>query len=238
MIEGFKTKFWAQRVEHVVIILTETFEEQSERGRVGEFLNQLASLQGSLASCCPELPVKSLHFACPILRASQLTPQQWADHLIVRQWLKQEEVVRYRGKVLQPNVASDELPDVGYDQSRPVDQVGPVCEDIFVTLPNSREHVHAKQGIYHLDSSTPRPSRVNGVFTDDRGFTMEGAKQYVKNLKIAISKVEEQNFAGLSSTPDSNQIAQFLASGSGDSTGAANSSLGNQMEHSGTGADP
>ena len=58
-----------------------------------------------------------------------------------------------------------------------------------------------------------------------------------KNLKIAIAKVEEQNFIGQSSTPDSNQIAQFLASGSGDSSGAANSVQGNLMEHSGTDAD-
>jgi len=197
----------------------------------------MASLQASLASCCPELPVKSMHFACPILRAPQLTPQQWADHLIVRQWLQQEEVVRYRGKVLQPNIASDALADVGYDQTKPVEQVGPVCEDIFVTLPNSREHVHAKQGIYHLETSTPRPSRVNGVFTEDRGFTMAGAKKYIKNLKIAIAKIEEQNFIGQSSTPDSNQIAQFLANGTGDSSGAANSIQGNLKEHSGTDAD-
>ena len=90
--------------------------------------------------------------------------------------------------------------------------------------------------IFHLEASTPRPGHINGVFKEDRSFTMMGAKKYIKNLKNAIAKVQEQNFIINLSTPDSTRTSKFLAIGDSDSSGAAQASQVNLMEHSGTDA--
>ena len=65
---------------------------------------------------------------------------------------------------------------------------------------------------------------------------MAGAKKYIKSLKTAIAKVEEQNFFANTSTPDSTRTSQILAIGDSDSSGAAHSNQANLMEHSGTDA--
>ena len=230
--EGFITKLWGKRVEHLIFIFSDSFADHSGRGRVGDFLNQVASLQTALVSCIPGLLATGVHYAAPILKSLQPTPREWSHHLLVRQWLRTSEISRYNGGALVPHICSDELADVGYSHQNPVDQEGPVSEDIFVTLPDNRDRNLQKQGIYSLlapDSGRPRPTAISGVFEGNRTFTHAGAKLYLRELKVALSKVVNEIMQCKTSTPGSQNLSQprfhFLSVGSSSDSGAGESSV-------------
>ena len=88
--------------EHIVFCFNDSFERfggTQNEGRIGEFLSQLSTLAMVLPACFPEMPNERIHIASPLIKPD-LTPQLWALHVLTRQWLLVEEIVRYEEVIL------------------------------------------------------------------------------------------------------------------------------------------
>ncbi len=171
---------WRKNFNHIVFCFSDNFERfggTQKEGRIGVFLSQLSTLSLALPACFPGMSNDRMHIASPIIKPD-LTPQLWALHALSRQWLLEEEIVRYAGRVLQPSVCSGELASVGYDESKHADNFLPATEAVFTAMPNAALlDLPKKMGVYELRDPTPRPSPIQGMFEKSRSLSSAGAKK-------------------------------------------------------------
>ncbi len=204
---------WRSNFDHIVFCISDSFElcgGTQKEGKIGVFLSQLSTLSLGLPNCFPEMEQTRIHIASPIVKPD-LTPQHWARHLMSRQWLLEEAMDRYEGKILAPVVCSGEVASPGHDENHPVDNCLPASEDVFTSMPNARrKDLGEKMGIYTLRERSPRPSPIPGMFEDSRTLSVAGANKWKKVMIGALAKLEQRTLNTLiqMSMPSSKISAQ------------------------------